>query len=212
MTILPENIQQYLTQHTSDELEILKEISAYTHAHVPMPNMLSGHEQGVFLQLLSKIICPRRILEIGTFTGYSAICLAQGLGEDGKLITIDNNEVLAEKNKEFFAKAGLSQKIEPIIGDAMEIIDNLNEIFDLVFIDADKSNYIHYYYKSIQKVRSGGLIIADNVLWKGKVIDNGAKDKRTEALKNFNLCVQNDPEVENVIIPMRDGLMLIYKK
>jgi predicted O-methyltransferase YrrM len=212
MTILPEEIQTYLTNHASAELEVLKELSAYTHAHIPMPNMLSGHEQGVFLQILSKIIRPKRILEIGTYTGYSAICLAQGLMNGGKLTTIDINEELKSLALEYFDKAGLSDKIELITGDAKEIIETLEGEFDIVFIDADKSNYYNYYQKVIDKVRPGGLIIADNVLWKGKVIDNSVKDKRTESIRNFNLCIQNDERVENVIIPLRDGLMLIYKK
>lgn len=212
MTILPEEIQTYLTSHASAELEVLKELSTYTHAHVPMPNMLSGHEQGIFLQILSKIIRPKRILEIGTYTGYSAICLAQGLANGGKLTTLDINEELKTLALEYFEKAGLSDKIELIVGDAMQIIDTLEEEFDMVFIDADKSNYYNYYQKIIDKVRSGGLIIADNVLWKGKVIDNSVKDKRTESIRNFNLCIQNDERVENVIMPLRDGLMLIYKK
>ncbi len=212
MTILPEEIQTYLTKHASSELEVLKELSAYTHAHVPMPNMLSGHEQGVLLQILSKLIRPKRILEIGTYTGYSAICLAQGLINEGKLVTLDINEELRPLATKYFDKAGISEKIELIIGDAMEIIDTLTEEFDIVFIDADKSNYYNYYQKVIDKVRPGGLIIADNVLWKGKVIDNSVKDKRTESIRNFNLCIQNDERVENVIMPLRDGLMLIYKK
>lgn len=212
MNILPEKIQEYLTLTTSHELEILKELSTYTHAHIAMPNMLSGHEQGIFLQILSKIMRPQRILEIGTYTGYSAICLAQGLTSNGKLITIDINEQLRDIALSYFEKAGLKDKIELITGNALELIDSLEEGFDIAFIDADKSNYYNYYLKVMDKMRAGGLIIVDNVLWKGKVIDNSVKDNRTESIRKFNLCVQNDERVENVIMPLRDGLTLIYKK
>lgn len=210
MDFLDAGIQNYIGAHTSPEPAVLKELSRETHANVLMPRMLSGHVQGRLLAMFSKMISPARILEIGTYTGYSAICMAEGLKEGGKLITIDINEELEEMARQFFLKAGVENKVKQIIGNALEIIPKLEETFDLVFIDADKVNYLNYFNLVIDKVSSGGFIIADNVLWSGKVVHK-KEDKDTQVMMNFNREIQNDTRVENVMLPVRDGLMLIRK-
>jgi len=176
-----------------------------------MPQMLSGKVQGQFLKFISQMLQPACVLEIGTFTGYAAICLAEGLPENGKLFTIDINEELEAIARTHIEKAGLQNKIIQIIGNAVQEIQQLNETFDLVFIDADKQNYSLYYDLVIDKVRSGGFILADNVLWSGKIIDE-QKDKDTKKLAEFNDKVQQDNRVENVIVSIRDGIMMIRKK
>lgn len=211
MELIPEIIQKYAEDHTSPESSILYELNRQTHLKALMPRMLSGHLQGRLLSMLSHMLAPRRILEIGTYTGYSALCLAEGLQPDGKLITIDKNEELEDLAKSFFSKAGMLHKIKMIIGNALEILPQLNETWDLVFIDADKINYSRYYEMVLPKVRKNGWIIVDNVLWSGKVADSQFTDKDTQALRNFNKIVQNDPSVENLLLPIRDGLMLIRK-
>jgi predicted O-methyltransferase YrrM len=172
--------------------------------------MLSGHLQGRILSMVSALVRPKRILEIGTYTGYSAICLAEGLVEGGKLITIDVNEELEDQVRAYFAKAGVSDKIEFRIGNALKIIPELKEKFDLVFIDADKENYSRYYDLVIDSVNLNGLILADNVLWSGKVLD-GKPDKDTKAIIDFNAKVHTDQRVENVLLPVRDGIMMLRK-
>ncbi|PKQ70869.1 O-methyltransferase [Raineya orbicola] len=211
MELLSEAIQKYAETHTSSENAVLRELHRQTHLKVLMPRMLSGHLQGRFLAMISQMLAPQRILEIGTYTGYSALCLAEGLQENGKLITIDKNEELEDFAKKFFAKAGLEKKIEMLIGNALEIIPTLQETWDLVFIDADKLNYAKYYEMVLPQVRKGGWIIADNVLWSGKVADTKFIDKDTEALRAFNELVQNDARVENLLLPLRDGLMIARK-
>jgi predicted O-methyltransferase YrrM len=211
MMIVPEEIEKYIEQHTSEESEVLLKINRHTHLRVLKPNMLSGHVQGRALAMLSKLIHPKYILEIGTYTGYSAICLAEGIQSGGKLITIDRNEELRENNVKFFEQAGVSDVIEPLFGNALTLIPQLNYTFDIVFIDADKVNYLNYYEMVIDKVQSGGLIIADNVLWKGKLIDPAQNDKDTKAIAEFNKHIQNDNRVENVLLSIRDGLFLIRK-
>ncbi|MFN3405541.1 MAG: O-methyltransferase [Cytophagaceae bacterium] len=211
MDFLPKLIQEYCEHHTDVESEVLKKLTRETYAKVLMPRMLSGHLQGRLLSLLSKLIAPNNILEIGTYTGYSAICLAEGLSAGGKLITIDINEELEDFVKDWFDKAGIKDIVNYIIGDAMEVIPELSETFDMVFIDADKINYQKYYNLIIEKVRPGGVIIADNVLWSGKVVGEKT-DKDTKALMDFNQFVQNDVRVENMLLPLRDGLMIIRKK
>jgi caffeoyl-CoA O-methyltransferase len=213
MKFLPEEIEAYSEAHTETETDLLKLLNRETHAKVLNPRMLSGQIQGRFLSMLSRMIRPRRILEIGTFTGYSAICLAEGLVPDGKIITIDINEELETFTSNFFTQAGLSDKVDYLIGNALDIIPSLNETFDLVFIDADKINYISYFNVCLDKVRPGGFLIADNVLWSGKVADKGLKkiDKDTQALLDFNKAVQDDPRVSNLLLPVRDGLMIIQK-
>jgi predicted O-methyltransferase YrrM len=212
MEFIDDNILKYCEKNTLKEDKILEELSRYTHLNVLSPRMLSGHLQGSFLTLLSKIIRPKNILEIGTYTGYSAICLAQGIQEGGKLITIDRNEELEDIVKFFLNKAQLQNKVQMMVGDAKEIIPNLKYNWDLVFIDADKEAYIQYFDLVIDKLNSGGIIIADNVLWSGKILEQNTKDKSCVALQKFNEYVCNDERVENVLLPIRDGLNVIRKK
>lgn len=211
MHLVSQEIEKYIDQHCSDESDALQQLNRKTQTDVLMPQMLSGKVQGQFLQLFSHAVQPNRVLEIGTYTGYSAICLAAGLQENGKLFTIDVNEELEEIVKTHVEKAGLQHKIIQIIGDATQEINNLNETFDIVFIDADKQNYSLYFDLVIDKVRTGGFILADNVLWSGKIIDE-KKDKDTQKLAEFNDKVQQDNRVENVIVSMRDGIMMMRKK
>jgi len=205
-------IIKYVENHTSPEPGILRKIARETHLKVLRPRMLSGHLQGRLLSLFSKLIRPHYALDIGTYTGYSAICLTEGLAKNGKLITIEKNDELEPMIREFFAEAGLEDRIELLIGDAKDIIPQLNHKFDLVFIDADKEFYQSYYELIIDKVSAGGLIIADNALWDGKVAAPASpKDKDTPELVAFNKMVQDDPRVENILLPIRDGLMIIRK-
>jgi len=211
MDFLPAELQRYIEQHTDEEGALLKKINRDTHANVLRPRMLSGQVQGRYLSLISKLIKPKTILEIGTYTGYSAICLAEGLAPTGKLITLDINAELENKVRNYFNEAGLSQRIDYRIGDARKIIPQLKETFDLVFIDADKENYSLYYDLVIDKVLPGGILMADNVLWSGKVVDP-QPDKDTRAILEFNRKVQADPRVENLLLSLRDGIMMMYKK
>ena len=212
MDFLPTGIENYVETFTSGESKVLHELNRETNQKFLIPRMLSGHLQGRVLSLFSHLLRPRRILEIGTYTGYSALCLAEGLQSDGKLITIDVNEELEDVVNRYVQKSGLSEKIEFRIGNAMELIPEMNELFDLVFIDADKTNYSNYFDLVIDKVRPGGCIIADNVLWSGKVIhDKENQDEDTTALVAYNQKVQTDPRVENVLMPVRDGLMIARK-
>jgi caffeoyl-CoA O-methyltransferase len=210
MDFIPTGIQKYAEDHTSPESEILKVVNRHTNAHILMPRMLSGHMQGRILSMISNMVKPSTILEIGTYTGYSAICLAEGLKPGGKLITIDINEELENTVIGHFQAVGLSNVIDYRIGNALEIIPTLKMNFDLVFIDADKENYSRYYDLVINHVPLGGYILADNVLWSGKVLDE-KPDKDTRAIKEFNLKVQNDKRVENVLLPVRDGIMVMRK-
>ncbi|MDV3308031.1 MAG: O-methyltransferase [Cyclobacteriaceae bacterium] len=210
MDIIKEELQEYAERHTSPESPLLAKINRDTHANVPMPRMLSGHLQGRFLAMISHMIRPRTILEIGTFTGYSALCFAEGMAEDGKLITIDKNEELEDRVRAHFEAAGMSQRIDYRIGDATQIIPTLDMMFDLIFIDADKENYSNYYDMVVDKLNLKGIILADNVLWSGKVLDE-KPDKDTRAIIAFNKKVTEDPRVENVLLPIRDGIMMIRK-
>lgn len=210
MDFIPTAIQKYAEDHTWPESEILKVVNRHTNAHILMPRMLSGHMQGRILSMISTMVKPSTILEIGTYTGYSAICLAEGLKPGGKLITIDINEELENTVIGYFQAVGLSNVIDYRIGNALEIIPTLKMNFDLVFIDADKENYSRYYDLIINHVPLGGYILADNVLWSGKVLDE-KPDKDTRAIKEFNLKVQNDKRVENVLLPVRDGIMVMRK-
>jgi predicted O-methyltransferase YrrM len=207
-----EALQAYAEQHSSPSSALLEKIERETHLHVLKPRMLSSQLQGRFLSMISRMMAPSRILEIGTYTGYSALCLAEGLKSGGKLVTIDKNEELSERTKGYFAESAFHGQIEMIVGEAGKWVSTLKEDWDLVFIDADKSQYLHYYRTVLPRLRRGGLIIADNVWWYGKVADPEAKDKDTEVLRAFNDEVHNDPRVENVFVPIRDGLMLIHKK
>lgn len=212
MELIPEEIQKYVEEHTSPETPLLRQLNRETNSKVMMPRMLSGHLQGRILSLFSHMIKPAKILEIGTYTGYSAICLAEGLQQGGKMTTIDINEELEDMVRQYFDDAGITDKVDYLLGDAMEIVAKLKDIYDLVFIDADKINYSNYYDLVIGKVRQGGYIIADNVLWSGKVADQEAKkDKNTKALLAFNTKVHQDERVENVLLPVRDGLMILRK-
>jgi caffeoyl-CoA O-methyltransferase len=210
MEFLPESISEYVEAHTRKESEVLSALNRETNLKVLMPRMLSGHLQGQVLRMLSMMIQPEKILEIGTYTGYSAICLAEGLKKDGLLFTIDINEELHPMVSNWFEKAGISEKVKYQIGDAIHIIPTLDFAFDLVFIDADKENYSNYFDLVIDKVRTGGYILADNVLWSGKVVEQNP-DKETRAIMEFNDKVQADERVENVLLPIRDGLMLMRK-
>ncbi|EKB49291.1 O-methyltransferase [Cecembia lonarensis] len=213
MEFISQDLLAYCELHSSVEDPLLQHITRETHAKVLMPRMLSGPLQGKFLEFLVKIHQPSVILEIGTYTGYSGICMARGLGPQGKLITLDVNDELEIMVRNFFEKSGLNHKIDYRIGDAMETIPTLEGDFDMVFIDADKRNYINYYNLVIDRVSPGGLIIADNVLWSGKVIlkDGQKIDKDTKVLLDYNQMVQEDPRVENVLLPIRDGLMMARK-
>lgn len=210
MDLIRPDIQQYAEQHTTPESALLQTINRDTHARVLMPRMLSGHLQGRFLSMVSAMVKPKCILEIGTYTGYSAICLAEGLQPGGKLITIDKNEELEDQVKTYLRQAGLADVVSARIGNAADILPGLNEHFDLVFIDADKENYSRYFDLVIDRVNLNGIIIADNVLWSGKVLDE-KPDKDTRAIMEFNEKVHADSRVENVLLPVRDGLMVMRK-
>jgi len=207
----PEMLERYLETHSTSEDPVLAELTRHTYLKEVHPNMLSGRVLGGFLTLFSQLISPSRILEVGTYTGYSAICLAKGLKPDGKLTTLELNDELRHTALAFFEKAGVSQSIELINGDALQIIPGLTGLFDLVFLDADKENYPVYYEMILQKVVKGGYILADNVLWGGKVLGNKGTDPSTRAIQKFNRLVTLDPRVENLLLPIRDGLMVIKK-
>ncbi|HKI90388.1 MAG TPA: O-methyltransferase [Draconibacterium sp.] len=206
-------IENYILQHIEPEDEVLSELNRETHLKVMGARMISGHLQGQVLTILSKMIQPENILEIGTFTGYSAICLAKGLAENGKLITIEIDDELEKFARRYFVKAGVQHKIIQRIGLALEIIPTLQETFDLVFIDADKCEYVAYYQEVFDRVRSGGYIIADNTLWSGKVLNEPTSDDfQTKGILKFNSLIRNDKRVEKVMLPLRDGMTLIRKK
>ncbi|GAB2593655.1 O-methyltransferase [Spirosoma areae] len=213
MDFLPPDITAYAEAHTSPESELLHRLNRNTHAHIMAPRMLSGHIQGRLLSMISWMIRPRRILEIGTYTGYSALCLAEGLTDDGKLITIDYNEELEDFARSYWQQSPLNEQIDFRIGMATDIIPTLDETFDLVFIDADKRNLSVYFDLIFDTLRPGGFILTDNVLWSGKVIESvKPADLDTPAVLAFNQKVQNDPRVENVLLPVRDGIMLVRKR
>jgi predicted O-methyltransferase YrrM len=207
----PEKILRYAETHTSDEDPLLRELYRTTHLKTVHPQMISGKVQGQFLSFISQMVRPHRVLEIGTFTGYSAYCLAKGVQQYGKVVTIEVNEELEELIRDFFKKAGIANRVELLIGDALEILPGLNEKFDLVFIDANKEHYPAYYEHCVNALNSGGYLIADNVLWGGKVTDDSPADETTRIIHQFNALVQNDPRVENVFLTIRDGLLLVRK-
>ena len=212
MKFLVEEIEEYSAAHTEDENALLKSLNRETHAHVLNPRMLSGHMQGRFLSMISRMIRPDRILEIGTYTGYSGICLCEGLNPGGKLITIDVNEELESFTRRYFDQTPYKDQIDYRIGNALDIIPTLTDTFDIVFIDADKINYSSYFNLCLDKTRTGGFLIADNVLWSGKVVQQLKKiDKDTQALLDFNRMVHDDPRVSNMLLPIRDGLMILQK-
>lgn len=212
--IIDESIQNYCEQHSSNEPLVLQKLSRHTHANVLQPRMLSGHFQGRVLSFISHMIKPNYVLEIGTYTGYSAICLAEGLSEQGKLITIDINPEQEDHIYRFIKEAGYEGKIQFIVGDAYNIIKTLPPGFDLVFIDADKQNYLKYYEQVLPLLKQGGYILIDNVLWSGKVVDETSlqKDKDTQSLDAFNRHIAQDERIEKILLPIRDGLTLCRKK
>jgi caffeoyl-CoA O-methyltransferase len=214
MEFLPEHISQYAETYTRDEDALLKKINRDTHAEVLLPRMLSGHLQGQVLRMLSMMQSPKYILEVGTYTGYAALCLAEGLQSDGELHTIDVNEELEERIRGYFAQSAHAKKMHFHLGNALEIIPTIEKPWDLVFIDADKENYLKYYELVLPMMPSGGIIIADNVLWSGKVTDEREKnkDKDTRALHEYNRFVHSDDRVDNVLFPIRDGLMIARKR
>lgn len=212
MEFLPKEIESYCDNHTSPENEVLKNLNRHTHLNVMQPRMLSGHFQGRFLSMLSNMIKPKYILEIGTYTAYAAICLAEGLPENGKLITIDNNEELQDLVHDQIKKGNFEDKIIPMLGNAMDILPTLNYDFDMVFIDADKSNYINYYNMLIDKLKPGAYIIADNMLWSGKILmDSEKMDLDTLTIHQYNEMLMSDNRVEQILLPIRDGLSVARK-
>jgi len=207
-----EAIEKYIINHTTPESEVLMRLNRETHLRVLNPRMLSGQVQGKFLEMISRMIQPDTILEIGTYTGYSAICLANGLRNGGILHTIEINPELEKIASTYITDSGYKAVIRQHIGDAMQIIGSLEEIFDLVFIDADKENYLRYYQLVFDKIRAGGFILADNALWDGKVVESDMQaDKETRGIREFNDFVRDDSRVENVLLSFRDGIMLIRK-
>ncbi len=210
MNFLPEDLENYAVTHTTPESPLLAKINRETHVKVLQPRMLSGHLQGRVLAQYSHMLRPRRVLEIGTYTGYSALCLAEGLTDDGLLYTIDVNEELEDMVRGFFASNEKESQIRYLIGDAKSVVPTLDETWDLVFIDADKLGYKQYFDLVIDNVREGGFILVDNVLWSGKILQQNA-DKKTVTMQAFNDAVHEDPRVENLLLPVRDGLMVIRK-
>lgn len=209
MNFLSEELQEYVTNHSENEPELLKELNKETWQKVLNPRMLSGAYQGRVLAMISKLIQPKNILEIGTFTGYSALCLAEGMQQEGILLTIDKNEELEDFARSYFDRSQYKNQIKQLMGTATDLIPNINEKFDLVFIDADKSNYSNYFHMIIDKMNPGGLILSDNVLWSGKVIEAiSPKDIDTPALLEFNTLLNTDARVETIILPIRDGLTI----
>jgi caffeoyl-CoA O-methyltransferase len=213
MDFIDKSLENYAIQHTTPEPDSWVELTRETWLNKLYPRMLSGHLQGAFLSMISQMIKPNRILEIGTFTGYSALALAKGLNESGLLYTLDINNEHESLALKHFAADGISQKVKMIIGNALDIIPTIDEKWDLVFIDADKVNYSNYFDLVFDRVKTGGWILADNVLWSGKVLTKtDLKDKDTLAIKEFNNKIQADNRVENMLLPFRDGLMLMRKK
>lgn len=212
MEFLPEDIERYVEEHTSGESDILNRINRETHLEVLKPRMLSGHLQGRVLSMVSHMIQPENILEIGTYTGYSALCMAEGLQENGKLVTIDINEELESRVRAYFNESDFNDQIEYVIGNALEVLPKRSEKWDMVFIDADKENYLNYYHLVFDQVKKGGFIIADNVLWSGKIVDETKNDIDTVKLREFNDTIHKDKRVENVLFPIRDGLLMIRKR
>lgn len=213
MHFIPEKLDDYVVQHSEDEPELLKQLSRETHQKILQPRMLTGHYQGRVLSMISKLVKPKNVLEIGTYTGYSALCLAEGLQNDGTLHTIDINEELFDFQRKYFDRSGYGKQIHQHLGNALNIVPKLDIVFDLVFIDADKENYINYFNLIIGKVNSGGIILSDNVLWSGKVIEPlQPDDLDTKALIEYNMLLKEDSRIETVMLPIRDGLTISRKK
>ncbi|WCM41630.1 O-methyltransferase [Flavobacterium sp. CBA20B-1] len=207
MHFISEELEQYIAKHSAVEPELLQQLNKETHQKVLQPRMLSGHFQGRVLSMLSKILNPKHILEVGTYTGYATLCLAEGLKTDGTIDTIDINEELEAMQQKYFKASEFKNQIVQHIGNAMDIILTLDKKFDLVFIDADKENYINYWNLVVPKMNKGGIILSDNVLWSGKVLETVKKnDRSTQVLLEYNKIVNEDPRVETVLLPIRDGL------
>ena len=215
MSFFEENcpeMDRYLENHASAEPEILKRLRKETYQKTTQPHMISGYQQGRLLTMISRMMLPKRILEIGTFTGYAALCLAEGLADDGKLITLDVNEELAYLPKKYFAESEFADKIDFKLQDAKEYLKETSETFDLVFIDADKENYVEYFSLIKPKLKSGSVVMLDNVLWYGKVLEENPKQKSTQKIKELNDLVAKDEDFENLILPLRDGVNLLRMK
>jgi|TARA_B100000965_G_scaffold75964_1_gene60234 predicted O-methyltransferase YrrM len=208
MDFISEKLAEYLSQNSDKEPEILSKLNKETHQKILQPRMLSGHIQGRFLSLISKIKSPLHILEIGTYTGYGTLCLAEGLATNGKIFTIDRNEELINIQNKYFEESGNRDKIVQLTGNAVDILMGLDENFDLIFIDADKENYIKYFEIVSKKLNPNGIIISDNVLWSGKVVEESDNDQETDTLKKFNKLLSKDERFETIILPLRDGLSI----
>lgn len=213
MHFIPEKLDDYVVAHSENEPYLLQELNRETYQKILQPRMLSGHYQGRVLSMISKLVNPVNILEIGTYTGYSALCLAEGMQASGELHTIDINEELVDFQRKYFDKSGYGNQIVQHLGNALEIIPQLDKTFDLVFIDADKENYSNYFHVIIDKLNKGGIILSDNVLWSGKVLETTFKkeDTSTPALINYNALLKSDKRVETVLLPIRDGLTISRK-
>ncbi|MBI5009522.1 MAG: O-methyltransferase [Bacteroidia bacterium] len=204
-------LEQYIREHSTAEDPVLDDLFRQTHIRFVNPNMSTGHLQGKFLEMISKMINPGHILEIGTYTGYSSICLARGLRKGGKLLTVEINDELSDFARSYFIKAGVDTLITQIAGNAIDVVPGLNIKFDLVFIDGDKREYCDYYRVAKKKVKKGGFILADNVLWGDKVLEKETKDQQSVGILQFNEMLMNEKDIEHVILPLRDGLTLIRK-
>ncbi len=212
MEFISQKLDNYIVAYSEDEPELLQQLNRETHQKILQPRMLSGHYQGRVLSMLSKLITPKTILEIGTYTGYSAICLAEGIHPEGELHTIDINEELHDFQRKYFNKSGYGKQIIQHTGDAMDIIPKLNLTFDLVFMDADKENYTNYFHAVIDKLNAGGVILSDNVLWSGKVLEEiKEEDTSTKGIVEYNSLLKEDKQIETVILPIRDGLTISRK-
>ena len=212
MYFLPEKLDDYVVAHSQDEPELLQQLTRETYQKILQPIMLSGPYQGRVLSMISKLIRPKSVLELGTFTGYATLCLAEGLHPEGEIHTIDVNEELEDFQRKYFDKSGYGTQIHQHLGSAIDILPTLDKTFDLVFIDADKPNYVNYFHLIIDKLNPGGIILSDNVLWHGKVIEPvNAKDVSTKAVLEFNTLLKNDNRIETVLLPIRDGLTISRK-
>ena len=209
---LSPDMDQYLERHTSKESDLLVRLREETYKNTPQSHMISGIQQGRFLSVISKILSPDRILELGTFTGYATLCMAEGLAKDGKITTLDINEELAYLPQKYFAESEFSEQIEFKLQDAREYLENSNEIFDLVFIDANKSAYVDYFHLIKPRLKSGSVVLFDNVLWYGKVLEENPKSKMTKKIKELNDIATADADFDSFILPLRDGIHFLRKK
>lgn len=213
MYFLPEALDNYVVNHSENEPDLLQQLTRETYQKILQPIMLSGPYQGRVLSMISKLKQPKTVLELGTFTGYATLCLAEGLQKDGEIHTIDVNEELVDFQRKYFDKSGFGNQIYQYLGSAIDVLPKLNKNFDLVFIDADKPNYVNYFHLIIDKLNTGGIIISDNVLWHGKVVEKlSPKDKSTKAVLDYNTLLKEDPRIESVLLPIRDGLTISRKR